>query len=140
MQITGTCHCGRIGYEAVVEPFAVSICHCTDCQVLTGSPFRASIPALPGTFRVTSGTPRIYTKVAESGALREQAFCENCGSPIYATSPGPEPRTYNVRVGSIHQRAALQPSVQIWCHSELPWLKQVSGLPRVDGNPGQRPR
>lgn len=138
MHITGACHCDTIRYEAEVEPASVGICHCTDCQVLTGSPFRASIRALPGTFRILAGTPRIYTKTAESGALREQAFCEHCGTPIYATSPGPEPRAYNIRIGSIAQRAALQPAIQIWCRSELPWLAQVAALPRVEKSPGQR--
>ena len=34
-----------------------------------------------------SGDPKIYVKTAEDGAKRAQAFCPNCGSPIYA---GPE--------------------------------------------------
>lgn len=137
MHITGACHCGKIQYEADVNATSVSICHCNDCQVLTGSPFRTSIQARPGTLRFVAGAPRIYTKTADSGALREQAFCEHCGTPIYATSPGPEPRVYNIRVGSIHQRAQLQPSIQIWCRSELPWLGQVPALPRVDTSPGR---
>jgi hypothetical protein len=132
MHITGSCHCGAIQYEAEVDPASVSICHCADCQVLTGSAFRVSIRAAPHTFRLVSGTPRIYTKTAESGALREQAFCEQCGTPIYATSPGPEPRVYNVRVGSIHQRAQLEPSVQIWSRSQLSWLGELAALPSFD--------
>ena len=44
MQITGGCHCGAIRYQAEIEdPHRVSVCHCTDCQTLTGSPFRTSI-------------------------------------------------------------------------------------------------
>jgi hypothetical protein len=136
MRIHGACHCGRIRYEADVDPASVSICHCTDCQVLTGSPFRASVTALPSSFRLLAGSPRVYTKTADSGTLREQAFCENCGAPIYATSPGPEPRAYNIRIGSIAERAQLSPRRQMWCRSELPWLPQVAGLPRFDrGSP-----
>ena len=36
MHIEGGCHCGYITYEAEVDPDAVRICHCTDCQTLTG--------------------------------------------------------------------------------------------------------
>ena len=129
MHITGSCHCGAIRYEAEVDPGQVSACHCTDCQVLTGAAFRISIRALPGTFRLVAGTPRVYTKTADSGRRREQGFCEACGSPIFATSPGPEPRDYNVRVGTIHQRTELRPARQIWTRSRLPWLDDIGRCP-----------
>jgi hypothetical protein len=132
MRIHGACHCGKIRYEADVEPASVTICHCTDCQVLSGSPFRTSVRALPNSFRILAGSPRIYTKTAESGRPREQAFCENCGTPIYATSPGPEPRAYNIRLGSVAEKAQLTPRIQGWCRSRLPWLAQLSGLPGLD--------
>ncbi len=37
MKIEGRCHCGQITYEAVVDADKVAICHCSDCQLLTGS-------------------------------------------------------------------------------------------------------
>src|SRR6516162_11167782 len=45
MKFDGHCHCGRISFEAEVDPHAVTICHCTDCQTLTGAAFRANIAA-----------------------------------------------------------------------------------------------
>jgi len=36
MKVQGSCHCGRITYEAEVDPGRVSLCHCTDCQTVTG--------------------------------------------------------------------------------------------------------
>ena len=42
MHITGGCHCGQITYEAELDPQRVVICHCSDCQKLTGSPFRVT--------------------------------------------------------------------------------------------------
>jgi hypothetical protein len=56
--------------------------HCTDCQKLTGTAFRAAIASLPGTFVLKSGTPKIYIKTAESGNKRAHAFCPECGTPI----------------------------------------------------------
>jgi hypothetical protein len=38
MEIDGGCHCGQVSYRAEIDPDRVSICHCTDCQTLTGSP------------------------------------------------------------------------------------------------------
>jgi hypothetical protein len=70
MKVTGGCHCGQITYEAEVDPATVGVCHCTDCQRLTGTAFRTNISSLPGTFVLKSGTPRIYIKTAESGNKR----------------------------------------------------------------------
>ena len=57
MKIDGHCHCGAITFEAEVDPDALTICHCTDCQTLTGSAFRVNIPAPAEHFELR-GTPK----------------------------------------------------------------------------------
>jgi hypothetical protein len=131
MKITGGCHCGAIRYEADVDPATAGLCHCTDCQVLSGTAFRVSVRALPDSFRIVDGTSRIYIKTAESGIKREQAFCETCGSPIYAATPGAEPKIVSIRVGTIDQRDQLRPVAQIWTRSQLPWIGEIAALPGV---------
>ena len=128
MKVEGVCHCGRIAYEAEVDPAQTGMCHCIDCQIFSGSPFRASVPASAGDFHLLRGTPKIYVKIADSGAKRAQAFCGDCGSPIYATDPE-NPVKYNLRVGAIKQRAQIAPQRQIWCDSALAWAQNVSEIP-----------
>jgi hypothetical protein len=129
MKIEGSCHCGRITYEADVDPDAVTVCHCTDCQTLTGSAFRANIPAAAENF-VLRGEPKIYIKTADSGNKRTHAFCPDCGSPIYASAIT-DPTTYSLRIGSIKQKKELmRPKRQIWCDSALPWSMDISDLPQ----------
>jgi len=31
MKVDGACHCGKIRYEAEINPAMVTMCHCTDC-------------------------------------------------------------------------------------------------------------
>jgi hypothetical protein len=132
MKIEGSCHCGRVTYEAVVDPGAVTVCHCTDCQALSGSAYRANIPAASETF-VLRGGPKIYIKTADSGNKRAHAFCPDCGSPIYASAPS-NPTTYSLRVGSIKQRKELMgPKRQIWCKSALPWSMDINDVPQSPG-------
>ena len=50
MKIDGACHCGYITIEAEADPDKTTICHCTHCQVSTGSAFRVSIPVPGATF------------------------------------------------------------------------------------------
>jgi len=131
MKVEGGCHCGRIAYEAEVDPNAVGICHCTDCQTLTGSAYRVSAPAPAASFRLLRGEPKVYIKTADSGARRAHAFCGDCGSPIYAAAPQDTP-TYSLRVGALRQRAELPPRRRIWCRSALPWSLDLVGLPERD--------
>ena len=133
MLIEGACHCRAITFTAEVDPTRVMLCHCTDCQVLSGSPYRHVVPAESRAFALT-GSPTIYVKVAESGNRRVQAFCPACGTPIYSSATE-NPAWVSIRLGCVRQRAALKPSAQIWCHSALPWLSELNSIP---GSPEQQ--
>ena len=136
MKVDGGCHCGFITYEADADPGKTNICHCTDCQMLTGSAFRTTAPAKAGTFKLRSGELKTYVKIAESGRGRVQAFCPRCGTPIYATAVGDEPKSYGVRVGTIRQRDQFVPRKQIWARSALGWIDDMAGIPKTDAEPG----
>jgi len=130
MKIEGQCHCGAIAYEAEVDPAKAAMCHCSDCQTFSGAPFRASVVAKAEDFHLLKGEPRLYVKTAESGNRRAQAFCANCGSPIYAAD-AENPKFFSLRLGAVKQRAEIAPQRQIWCESALDWAQNVSGLPAV---------
>lgn len=134
MNITGGCHCGAIRFSAEIDPTRAVICHCSDCQVFSGAPFRASVPAPRATFRFERGELARYVKVADSGNKREQGFCGTCGSALYATSPDSDV-PYNLRLGSIDQRDQIAPVVQIWCSSAQAWAQDIHDLPGHAANP-----
>ena len=96
MKIDGECHCGKITYEADVDPETVRICHCTDCQVLSGTAFRTVVATQDEDFSLLSGKPKTYIKTADSGAKRAQVFCPDCGTPLYATSVGDGPKVFGL--------------------------------------------
>jgi hypothetical protein len=131
MKIDGRCHCGYITYEAEVNPDSVAICHCTDCQTLTGTAFRVVVPAAADKFKLLTGEPKTYIKTAESGAKRPQAFCPECGTPIYSTSVGERPKIFNVRVGTIRQRAELRPTAQYWFRSAQDWITDLASIRQI---------
>jgi hypothetical protein len=132
MKVNGSCHCGRIQYEAEVDPERVSLCHCTDCQTLSGSPYRASVPAPAATFRLLSGKPKAYVKIAESGSRRRHAFCPDCGAPVSSSDDSDHPPSYSLRIGCLAQRAQLAPKRRIWCKSEVPWSQDVRAVPGIE--------
>jgi hypothetical protein len=133
MHVDGTCHCGYITYTAEIDPATVVICHCTDCQVLSSSAFRMVVLAASGSFRKLSGEPTEYVKIADSGRKRSHWFCPRCGTQMWATPPGDNPEQhYGLRVGTIRQRAELEPSRQLWCRSAFGWIGGIDAIPSTE--------
>lgn len=132
MKVDGSCHCGNIAFEADANEDKVVVCHCTDCQTLSGSAFRTVVFAPDSSFRLLRGEMKLYVKIAESGNEREQTFCPNCGSPVYSTSPGDGPKLLGLRVGALRQRDRLKPSRQIWCRSAHEWTADLAALPKTE--------
>jgi hypothetical protein len=133
MQVNGTCHCGAVSFTAEIDSGRVMACHCTDCQVMSGSAFRMVVVAPIEKFAVR-GVIKSYVKIADSGNRRAQVFCPECGTPLYATAPE-NPSSVSIRLGCVEQRAQLKPAVQIWQHSALPWLSELASVP---GSPEQQ--
>jgi hypothetical protein len=128
MRVDGQCHCGQVSYEAEIDPDRISICHCTDCQMLTGSPYRVTVICSAEHVRLTGKPPKTYAKTGDNGRPRFQHFCGECGAPLFTSGEGGQD-DWGIRWGSIRQRAKLRPTRQIWCRSAAPWINGLEQLP-----------
>ena len=127
MHIDGACHCGKVSFTAQIDPETVFICNCSDCQILSGSPFRTIVSAPVDTF-VLNGYVQSYVKVADSGTKRAQMFCPECATPIYSKTLE-NVQHVMLRLGCVAQRAQLKPVVQVWHDSAMPWLLEIKDIP-----------
>ena len=125
MNITGNCHCGNLAYRATVDPQKVFVCHCTDCQSISGSPYRWVAVVPEENFELLSGEPKIYKKNADSGDISLQVFCPDCASPLYSTVEKDGPRNFNIRLGTANERDQLKPIGQIWHSSSQNWATNI---------------
>ena len=132
MNIDGSCHCGKVSFRAKINPNNVLACHCSDCQLMSGGPYRTVVPAREENFEL-QGETRTYVKVADSGNQRTSVFCPVCGTPIYGSTLGDDPKVIGIRGGVVNQRTDLPPKRQIWCASAMPWLEAVLFLKGSDG-------
>jgi len=130
MKVDGACLCGSVTYEAEIDPDRVAICHCADCQVNSGSAYGVVASVTDGQFRLMTGQLREYEKTAQSGRKRQLSFCPECGTRIHARSKSDPTAFFGLRVGTIRQRAALKPKMQVWCGSALPWVCDLSTILR----------
>lgn len=144
MKINGGCHCGNIQYKAEIDENKVILCHCTDCQQMSGAPFRGIVVTTGDKFSLTGNLKAYIKETANSGNPRTQSFCPECGTHIYATSVEKlgidEPvdrskKMYNVRLGTVQQKDKLKPTMEIWCDSREAWLEPVEGTKQFATGP-----
>jgi hypothetical protein len=131
MNVDGRCLCGYLTYEAEVDPATVRLCHCTDCQTVSGSAFRVTV-LVTSRFRFNSGEPKTYVKVADSGRKRVLAFCPECGTSVYSRPPDGEAGHFGLRVGSLRQQDALAPRAQYWRSSAQNWIDDLDQIPAFE--------
>ncbi|MBC5767964.1 GFA family protein [Ramlibacter albus] len=136
MHIDGTCHCGSISFTAEIDPQGVTVCHCTDCQVMSGAPFR-TVVEVPITQFTLRGEPKRYATL-QHGKPWVQAFCPECGTPIFAAA-AESPSSVVIRLGCVTQRAQLRPHAQLWRNLALPWLAELPSIPDMNLVSGPTP-
>ena len=127
-KISGHCLCGRVAYEYSGEVGPASYCHCEDCRRCTGSAFNVGVRFDSSEFRVISGDPRGFTKIADSGNELTRHFCPECGSPIFTSSPR-HPEWVYVKAGSLDDPMIVRPEYQSWTASAVSWSRIERMLP-----------
>jgi hypothetical protein len=119
--ITGHCLCGRVSYSADAEPMVQGVCHCTDCQRQTGSPFTVFVGVPRASFSVEGDTlASIATTGEDHGGETERNFCSACGSPVFSIS-ALAPDVALIKAGSLDDASWLAPAVEFFMDSAQPW-------------------
>ena len=131
MRITGGCFCKKIRYTANIDPKTVTICHCTDCQINSGTAYGVVVGVTNGEFILEDGELTYFEKTADSGARRSLAFCSTCGTRIYAKPADGKPGRFGIRVGTVDQRESLIPRQQAWLNSALDWVTDLTNLKKI---------
>ena len=131
MQITGSCLCEDIKWEAEIDPSLVGVCHCTDCQILGGSAFQFAARVERAHFHLLSGELKTYVKTAESGNPRAMSFCSTCATMIHGGNTD-DTGLLSLRLGGCHQKHQLTPQFQIWCQSSMEWTTVDGGIKLED--------
>ena len=131
MKITGGCFCKQIRYTAEMDQATVTICHCTDCQINSGTAYGVVVGVTDDSFKLLDGNLTYYEKIADSGARLSLAFCSVCGTRIYAKPADGSSGVFGLRVGTVDQRESLAPTRQAWYKSALEWVSDLNSLPKV---------
>ena len=105
------------------------------CIQRVRNPVGMSLVVARDCFRLLSGEPKTFSRIAVSGRDVVCAFCPSCGTRIYH-DPSVSKDTVNVKPGTLDDRSWLAPAAHVWTKSKQPWVPIPEGVRCFDGQPG----
>ena len=133
MKIEGGCLCGKVRYSADAEPAFVGVCHCKNCQKVTGTAF-AAVVALPKPALNVQGALKTFNDRGDSGKTLFRRFCPECGSSVMDEAEA-MPNVVMILTGTLDDPSWVKPQMQIYCDSAQPWVKLEGEMQRFPKMP-----
>lgn len=135
MKITGGCYCGKVRYEAEGEPIMRGLCHCRECQYISGGGANYALAMPSSGFKYTEGEPKSFERTdLETPVKRE--FCENCGTSLTSRPPS-MPDIVILKVGTLDDPTIYgAPDMALYCIEKQDFHYLPEGMPQFDRFPG----
>jgi len=127
-----TCACGAIRLNVEGDPHVVSMCHCQVCQRRTGSTYSVHAYFSRRCVKI-EGSPKTYSRTAESGRAIESYFCPDCGSTMFWGHPL-DASQIGIPVGAFADPSFPLPEVSIFMPYKHPWIVVPDGVPTYEGH------
>ncbi|MEM8813096.1 MAG: GFA family protein [Pseudomonadota bacterium] len=134
-KISGGCLCGAVTYSTDAEPAMVAVCHCSDCQKQSGSPFSVNVLVPDDQVTMEGDSLTQFTVKGASGQNVTRNFCNKCGSPL-STVLDAFGKLAAIKSGTLTDASWVKPTIQIWCDDKQPWSVLDETLPKASHNPG----
>ncbi len=126
----GNCSCGAIEYDFEGEPLNSVFCYCRECQATTGSDKWAGFWVPVEKFSYTKGTPKIFTRIGDSGKKVNINFCKDCGTTLCAeVTVG---NFFSVAASTLKDSNTFSPKMSIYASSAPNWAVFPEGVPKFD--------
>jgi hypothetical protein len=130
----GRCVCGAVRYRLTAEPLTLYACHCADCQALSGSAFRLSMPVRRDTLEILLGEPEAFRYSPIGASAKTGRRCPACSTWLWG-EPERLPQVVVLRPSTLDDRSWLDPVAHIWVRSAQPWVRIPAGVLTFDGQP-----
>ncbi len=125
-RISGGCLCGAIRFETTAEPQFQLLCHCTDCQTVSGASAYAAYVVPLDSLQVIQGKATHFDVTADSGRVNARHFCPTCGTRVWAVLK--EMGMASVNGLALDDRTHFQPGAHHMSDSAPQWC-QLDDLP-----------
>jgi hypothetical protein len=127
--LSGSCLCGAVRYQASGELQRFYHCHCSRCRKATGTGHASNL-FLKGTIEWESGPDRIKSFKVPDAERFTNTFCETCGGrvPRFIEQYG----MVFIPAGSLDVEPELAPQARIFMGSGAAWSCGKVELPEFD--------
>lgn len=122
--LKGGCFCGHVRYEAGGTPFHPTICHCSMCRRVAGSPMVAWFSVPRTEYRVVAGEPTRFASSPDA----TRSFCPRCGTPLTFEARY-SPDEIDITTVSLDDPEAMPPADHTRTATQLSWVHLDDGLP-----------
>jgi hypothetical protein len=117
--LTGRCRCGAVRYRATGTPEFQGLCHCRDCQRLSGGGHVGFICFPEGAVTI-EGATRSYGLTGSSGRTATRYSCPTCHSGVFGRADV-MPGQINLYAGSLDDTSQFKPQIAIFARSRPAW-------------------
>jgi len=131
---TGRCACGGVTFGFDTKPTFVALCHCLDCKKASGGEAATFFGVSEGDFALTSGEPKAFHYIAQSGKGLDRNFCPTCGARVFSTNLDSFPGMIFVTLGSLDNPEGIEPALEMFTKRRLAWAKPLN-LPQFENMP-----
>src|SRR5262249_52476525 len=125
--LSGRCMCGAVTWTYSGETTRNLVCHCSDCQRATSSPFTAFLGMISEQLQ-WSGKVEHY----ESSPGTFRGFCPRCGTRLYFRSEK-WPEEIHIHAATLTSPNDYRPDAQVLMRSRAHWLDQLDSIPVHQG-------
>lgn len=122
---TARCACGACQFEFGADPTFIAVCHCLDCKKASGGEAATFMGVAEGDFTLTSGTPKSFGYVANSGNRLFRNFCPECGSRIFTDRLQGFPGMVFAQLSALDRPDLITPRMEIFTRRRLVWVKPL---------------
>ena len=129
--VSGGCLCGEIRFETTNEPALQVLCHCTDCQTVSGASAYAAYVVPTEALTITQGDPASYEVRADSGRTNRRRFCSSCGARVWAELD--EMGFMSVNGLALDDRNHFRPTANLRLDSAPSWCEINTTLESMPG-------
>ena len=129
-KMTGGCLCGAVRYEASGPAMGNALCHCRDCQFVSGGEPASLVIVGRDQLKITKGELKNFTKKGDSGKDVTRKFCANCGTQVISDVET-APQIWVIKTGTLDNPAVFKAGILLYTSSAQPWAHMPDGVPQM---------
>jgi len=129
VKITGSCLCGKVSFENEDSFEQFHLCHCIQCQKMTGSAHASNLFTTPDNIKWITGI-KLIKRFDVPGRSISNAFCTECGGAVpYISGTG---KALIVPAGCLDSLPDIEVQDNIFCSEKAPWYDKAINAKQFD--------